>query len=239
MIFSVRFFRIVGMLSCMVIGLWGNTVYAAFGDTVLKYGMQGEDVATLQTRLSALGYAIGVVDGYFGNDTLQAVKAFQADAGMEPDGVVGEGTFERIGNSRVSFGAPVSRGMSHNLRSKGAQIAAIAQQYLHVPYVWGGSSPAGFDCSGFIYYLFSNQGFSLPRMADEQFEVGQWVDKRDLLPGDLVFFETYEVGASHVGVYMGGDSFIHASSAVGEVTVTPLSKPYYAARYLGARRVAY
>ena len=232
------FVRVISVTSFMVLSLWGATAYAAFGDTVLKYGMQGDDVAVLQTRLNALGYPVDVIDGDFGSNTLQAVLAFQADNGMETDGIVGAETFQRISNTRVSPGAPVSRGYTQNLRSKGARIVAMAQQFLHVPYVWGGSSPGGFDCSGFVCYLFGRQGFALPRMADGQFQVGRRIAKADLQPGDLVFFETYEVGPSHVGIYLGGGNFIHASSAAGIVTITPLSSSYYTARYLGARRIA-
>jgi cell wall-associated NlpC family hydrolase len=233
----VRFFGRTSILSCFALLLWGATAQAAFGDVALKYGMQGEDVALLQHRLSALGYSIDIIDGNFGSNTLQAVIAFQADNGMETDGIVGLRTFRCIQEVKK---APVSRGsVSYSLRSKGTQIVALAQQFLHVPYAWGGSSPGGFDCSGFVYYLYAKQGFYLPRMADGQFMAGQWVDKRELQPGDLVFFETYESGPSHVGIYMGGGQFIHASSGAGEVTITPLSKSYYADRYLGARRIVY
>ena len=77
----------------------------------------------------------------------------------------------------------------------------------------------------------------MPRMADEQFYAGYPVQLQELQPGDVVFFTTYEPGPSHAGVYLGNGSFIHASSAAGEVTITPLSKAYYAERYLGARRM--
>lgn len=229
-----RLLRRTSVLSCCVLFFWGTTAYAAFGDVALKYGMQSDDVATLQNRLNVLGYGIDTIDGMFGRGTLQAVIAFQADNGLETDGIVGLQTFQCINDTRRTS---VSRGATHNIRSKGAQIVAMAQQFIHVPYAWGGASPSGFDCSGFTYYLYAKQGIYLPRMADEQFQAGQWIDKRDLQPGDLVFFETYEVGPSHVGIYMGGGHFIHASSGADEVTITPLSKPYYAARYLGARRI--
>ncbi|MEM5770456.1 MAG: NlpC/P60 family protein [Bacillota bacterium] len=226
------------LLVCFFLLCSGLTAYAAFGDYALKYGTAGEDVAILQNKLSALGYDIKVIDGKFGRETLQAVRAFQADNQLESDGIVGGQTFQCLLSGRTAPSADqASRGYTINPRSKGAQIALMAQQFLHVPYAWAGSSPGGFDCSGFIYYLYGQQGITVPRMADAQYQTGQRVEGNDLQLGDLVFFETYEPGPSHVGVYIGGGNFIHASSAAGEVTVTPLSKPYYAARYLGARRV--
>lgn len=228
----------ITLLGCFLLLFSGLTAYAAFGDYALKYGMEGEDVAILQNKLTALGYNINVLDGKFGEETLQAVKAFQADNHLEIDGVVGGQTFQCLLSGRTEpSDNQVSRGYTVNPRSIGAKIAMRAQQFLHVPYAWAGSSPGGFDCSGFIYYLYGQHGISVPRMADEQYQTGQRVELSDLQLGDLVFFETYEPGPSHVGVYIGGGNFIHASSGAGEVTVTPLSKPYYAARYLGARRI--
>jgi len=119
----------------------------------------------------------------------------------------------------------------------GVQLASYARQYLGIPYVWAGRSPSGFDCSGFVSYIFKKFDILLPRGADEQFKVGMSVSRYDLHPGDMVFFTTYEKGPSHVGIYVGDGYFIHASSGAGEVTITPLAKDYYQERYLGARRV--
>jgi cell wall-associated NlpC family hydrolase len=157
---------------------------------------------------------------------------FQGDEGLKADGVVEDQTWRALQDFNP---ATVSRGLSQS--RSGQQLVVFAKRYLGTPYVWGGASPSGFDCSGFIVYVFKQFGVQLPRMADEQFEVGSSVARADLQPGDMVFFTTYEPGPSHVGIYIGGGQFLHASSAVGEVTVTPLSKEYYQERYLGARRV--
>jgi cell wall-associated NlpC family hydrolase len=116
------------------------------------------------------------------------------------------------------------------------RIISTAQKYMGVPYVWGGTTTDGFDCSGFTQYVMQQNGISLPRTAAEQFAVGTPIDKADLQTGDLVFFTTYKPGASHVGIYMGDGNFINASSVAKEVTITALDKAYYVEHYIGARR---
>ena len=116
-----------------------------------------------------------------------------------------------------------------------SRITQTAMRYLGVPYMWGGTSFAGVDCSGFVQVVFAKNGIELPRMADEQFSVGHRIAMQVLMPGDLVFFETYTSGASHVGIYLGNGKFIHASTR--GVVIDALSMNYYASRYLGARRL--
>ncbi|HBM97422.1 TPA: hypothetical protein DD394_08090 [bacterium UBP9_UBA11836] len=111
-----------------------------------------------------------------------------------------------------------------------------ARSYMGVPYVWGGTTPSGFDCSGYVQYVYGQVGINLPRTADVQFNEGQAVSFGGEAPGDMVFFETYAPGASHVGIYLGNGEFIHASSS-GYVRVSSLEESYFKARYLGAKRV--
>jgi cell wall-associated NlpC family hydrolase len=119
-----------------------------------------------------------------------------------------------------------------------AQLTSTALRYIGVPYAWGGESFDGVDCSGFVQAVFRHNGIELPRTADAQFDVGRRVfGQVNLRPGDLVFFETYTEGASHVGIYLGGGRFVHASASNG-VRIDSLSDDYYASRYLGARREA-
>ncbi|MDT8903074.1 C40 family peptidase [Anaeroselena agilis] len=115
-------------------------------------------------------------------------------------------------------------------------IIATGQKYMGVPYVWGGETPAGFDCSGFTQYVMKQNGVTIPRTAAEQFAAGSPVAKDKLQAGDLVFFTTYKPGASHVGFYMGDGKFLHASSGAKKVTVSKLDEAYYTERYIGARR---
>jgi len=105
------------------------------------------------------------------------------------------------------------------------------------PYRNGGTDPSGFDCSGFVWYVFAQHGVAMPRTVGEQYHAGRRVDAGALEPGDLVFFATTSSGASHVGIALGGDEFVHAPSSSGEVRVERLSASYWASRYLGARRV--
>ena len=106
------------------------------------------------------------------------------------------------------------------------------------PYVWGGATPRGFDCSGFTHYVYALHGVSLPRVAAQQYRVGDVVASRNLRPGDLVFFSTIAPGPSHVGLALGDGRFIHAPSERGAVRVENLHARYWQRRYLGARRVA-
>jgi peptidoglycan DL-endopeptidase CwlO len=113
--------------------------------------------------------------------------------------------------------------------------AALAQQ--GVPYRNGGADPAGFDCSGLVTFVFGQHGVWVPRTVTEQFAFGDRVDSGALVPGDLVFFTTVAPGASHVGIVISPQQFVHAPSSTGVVRVEELGSPYWASRYVGARRV--
>lgn len=121
-------------------------------------------------------------------------------------------------------------------RSQSTTLVDNAMSLVGVPYVFGGTSRKGFDCSGYTQYVFKGSGISLPRTSWSQFNAGSKITKDELQTGDLVFFSTYAKGPSHVGIYIGGGNFIHASNS--GVRITSLNDSYYAKRYLGARRVS-
>ncbi len=117
-------------------------------------------------------------------------------------------------------------------------IVETAKKYIGVPYLWAGTTPAGFDCSGYTQYVFKQHGIALNRTTDTQYQQGTYVSKEELQPGDLVFFQnTYRPGISHVGIYVGDGKFIHASSSQG-VVISALSNSYWTPRYYGARRIS-
>lgn len=121
-------------------------------------------------------------------------------------------------------------------QSLASQITEYAKQFAGVPYVYGGSSPKGFDCSGFTKYVYGKFKISLPRSAEGYSGVGTKVSRTDLKPGDILLFDRYGSGSlGHVGIYLGNDQFIHASSSKKKVIIMRLSG--YRAKYLGARRV--
>ena len=124
-----------------------------------------------------------------------------------------------------------------NTNAKADAIIATAKTCLGVPYVWGGESMSGFDCSGLVQYVYAKHGISLGRTVSRQYEAGTYVSKSKLQPGDLVFFQnTYKTGLSHVGIYIGDGEFIHSSSSNG-VMISKLSNSYWSQHYYGACRV--
>lgn len=136
----------------------------------------------------------------------------------------------------VARQTPTRTSLSSRGSGQAAKLLATARGFIGVPYLMGGTTSRAFDCSGFVMRVFQMHGISLPRTADVQFGCGASVARGAEIPGDLVFFETYLPGASHVGIYVGNGKFIHASSSKG-VTITNLNGYYFGPRYLGAKRV--
>lgn len=193
-----------------------------------QIGDQGNDVAEIQAALSRLGYDV-TPDGSFGPGTAAAVRAFEIANGMDPDGLVGPVVYEALLGRAIP---ETNRGDNAIIR----RITGMALQHVGVPYVYGGSSPSGFDCSGFIYYIFGQAGISLPRVADDQYMMGVPVSPENLRTGDLVFFVDDSGELSHVGMYLQDGQFIHASIHTG-IDFDSLHRDWRREHYLGARRI--
>ncbi|KJR47963.1 cell wall lytic activity [Desulfosporosinus sp. I2] len=146
--------------------------------------------------------------------------------------------------SQPKTSTPVKKAQTQPSRSststsqsgKASAIIATSQQYIGVKYVFGGTTPAGFDCSGFVQYVFAKNGISLPRVSRDQYKVGTSVSFSNLQPGDLVFFSLGKNGVvDHDGIYIGNGQFINAASSKG-VTIYTLGT-YWKSAYVGAKRV--
>ena len=131
-------------------------------------------------------------------------------------------------------GAALNGSTLENTRNR---IVSEAMKYLGVPYAWGGNTPIGFDCSGYVQYVLQQCGITIPRTTELQVQVGNYISKASLRPGDLVFLQnTYRTGVSHVGIYIGNNQMIHASSSKG-VTISNLTSNYYVEHYHSARQL--
>lgn len=150
----------------------------------------------------------------------QRLTAYEEAQRLQNPGTFGLGA---VGADGISIAPP----------SQYTGVVGIAMRYLGTPYVWGGSSPAGFDCSGFVAYVYGQMGVSLPHYTGAQWNVGVAVSRSDLQPGDLVFFD----GLGHVGIYIGGNEFIHSPHTGDVVRISSLDEAWYAATYDGARRI--
>jgi len=224
----------------------------------------GKDVLTLQKKLYIIGYDITELDGEFGDETKKAVEAFQRDNEITVTGVVTNATWRALKKAKPVKGrkltdlkiktpkeskaakintvkTPVSGdfvpyGETFISRQQGVEIVELAKTFMGVPYVFGGTTPSGFDCSGFLQYVFKQYGINIPRLADEQYLLGKSVKTSQLSVGDLVFFTTYLEGASHCGFYVGNGQFLHTSSSKG-VRIDSLDNEYWRPRFIGGKKI--
>lgn len=218
--------------------------------TYFEYGDESEEIASIQEKLKKAQYYSGPIDGVFGSGTQQAVRALQRDYGLTVDGILGNevknflesNDLQKIAhrknknetktnNAKEEVETTPANNHSSQINSV-ENIIALASNLKGTPYIWGGTSPSGFDCSGFIVYVFEQNDISLPRTVK-----GIWNATTSISTpsrGDLVFFETYTSGPSHVGIYLGNGSFIHSGTSTG-VTISNMDNSYWKSRYLGAR----
>ncbi len=155
--------------------------------------------------------------------------------GTLPSGTVSSGT---VSSGTVSNITTENQVGAIGSSATGAQILAKATEYLATPYVYGGASPSGFDCSGFVYYVYGTFGISVGRTPDAQHSAGTPVDKANLQPGDIVLFaNTYSSGISHSGIYAGNGQFIHSPNSRSTVSYSDLTSGYWSEHFYCGIRV--
>ncbi|MBQ1867083.1 C40 family peptidase [Selenomonas ruminis] len=241
-----------GIVTCLSLVMLTGAVLAS---PTLRSGSTGHDVLLLQKKLKTVGYTIHSVDGVYGDETERAVAEFQRDQKIRITGIVNNATWRALQKAKKrTWGSNVPKPEPIPVPTTGGgqlapdnqpilapgkvnAIIRTAKSYIGVPYKFGGDTPKAFDCSGYLQYVFAQNGITIPRTADEQYKLGRrTTSSRQLVPGDLVFFTTYEPGASHCGIYLGNGQFIHASSSKG-VRIDELSNSYWSPRYYGGKHI--
>ncbi|MGM9955744.1 MAG: NlpC/P60 family protein [Peribacillus sp.] len=213
------------MLSCLVVAAailispLQHQASANIGDQTLEPEMKHSDVRQLQKLLKFKGYfkPSGSYSNHYNESTTKAVKAFQKDHKIKKSGVTNRSTFNALGVYNIDNEA----------------LLETAKKYKGVRYKWGGTSPKGFDCSGFIYYVFQeSQDITMPRTAAQLYsQVGLKTSEPE--PGDLVFFKSGK-RVSHVGIYIGDNQFIHSATSKG-VSIASMDNSYWKPKYLGSK----
>lgn len=217
------------LVSCIAFVFISTVGYAS--SIEFREGDVGKDITEIQVKLKEQGYYKNKIDGKFTIEMKNSVKKFQSAKKLKTNGIVDEKTYVAL------IGKPLLwKNEVFTDNGKATKITDEARKLIDVPYKWGGVTPKGFDCSGFVWYVFDKNSLYLPRTADVQYRAGKTVARGNLQRGDLVFFTTYEAGASHTGIYLEKGNFIHASSSKG-VMVSNLADSYWKPRYLGARRI--
>ena len=224
---------------------------SALASPTLSRNSEGENVLILQKKLYVIGYKITELDGVFGNETERAVAAFQHDQKISVTGVVNNATWRALKKAKPVKGLDLNVTKTADIPkseslipfgktfindAQAGNIISTAKKYIGVPYAFGGTTPNGFDCSGLLQYVFKQNGMAIPRLADDQYKLGQVTKTSQLSPGDLVFFTTYTEGVSHCGIYVGDRKFLHTSSSRG-VRIDSLDDAYWAPRYIGAKKI--
>jgi cell wall-associated NlpC family hydrolase len=205
----------------------------------------GDTIEAIARRFGVTTGDIVAANGLSSPDRLSIGQSLSIEAGAAARGTVATASVQRQPTSSqqtVTRNLPVPAPAPAPARSSGSVsgggIVSFAMRFQGRPYVWGGTTPSGFDCSGFVYYVLNQSGSPIPRGMWGQYNAGSHPSRADLQPGDIVFFQnTYMAGLSHNGIYIGNGQFIHASDPSTGVTVSSLSSSYWASRWFGATRV--
>lgn len=201
----------------------------------LSKGKTGDAVSNLQRDLKIKGFMDVDSTGHFGEITEKAVRDFQKRYGLLVDGIAGKQTLKKM-DDVMGRTETIYRGSTERPTQN---VVTYAKKFLGTRYVWGGNTTKGFDCSGYVKYVFKKFGVTLSRASYAQAKNGTYVKKANLKAGDLVFFDTNGGlnRINHVGIYIGGGKFIHCSSSHSGVVISSITSGFYAKRYMTARRV--
>lgn len=194
-----------------------------------KEKKERELAASIQQDLKALGHYTGDITSKIDDKTIEALKLFQEKEGLEVTGNADDKTLAKLNEL---FPKKVEEEEKNYISSRA--LVDFTKKYLGAPYVRGASSGKAFDCSGFTTFVMKNFGIKVERTASQQFQKGIPVDKKDLIPGDLVFFAPRGNRVGHVGIYIGDHKFVHASSSKKKLIISDLRT--YQDKYMGARR---
>ncbi|RSK27310.1 cell wall lytic activity [Bacillus sp. HMF5848] len=204
----------------------------------LQLGDSGTLVMSMQKRLQTLNYYTHEIDGIFGSGTKKALIEYQTRNALRADGigVAGPQTLAHLLNNinKKGVSVKIKKVKKQVQKSVDTAVVTIARKFLGSPYKWGGTSPTGFDCSGFLQYVFAAKNIKIPRTVSDIWNFGSDIGKASI--GDIVFFETYKPGPSHAGIYIGNNKFIHASS--DGVMISNMHNSYWKKRFLGVKRIS-
>lgn len=199
-------------------------------------GVHDENIALVQESLQYFDLYKGEVDGIYGPLTKDALEKMEEEYDIS---LIYEEIHEELVEETplpakempVQTKEIQSVSKEHDVTST---IISEARELIGTPYVWGGDSPGGFDCSGFTQFVYDTQDITIPRTVADTWNFATPVDTPSV--GDLVFFETYQPGPSHMGIYLGDNKFIHAGTSNG-VTISQLDTSYWQEKYIGAKRI--
>ncbi|TXL67817.1 cell wall lytic activity [Cerasibacillus terrae] len=220
-------------------------------------GLTSENVKLTQEILQYFGYYAGEADGIYGPLTAQAIKVAEEEHNITLENEVPQQPLKKVhaDNEKKATKKEEKINNEHQLKVKEKQdkeenenktktvptdpapstdVIQTARAQIGTPYKWGGTSPGGFDCSGFLQFVYQAEDIQIPRTVSDIWNYGTPVEQPSV--GDLIFFETYKPGPSHAGIYLGDGKFIHAGESRG-VEISEMDNPYWSPKYLGAKRI--
>lgn len=208
-------------------------------------GMQSDDVKIVQDVLYYFGYYTGEIDGIYGPLTEKAIKIAEENHDVDLSAETRESLEQLYEDIDEEMDEPQTANTNDESQAEEVQqvkttsssngnLIKTAHSLIGSPYVWGGTSPNGFDCSGFVQFVYETENKVVPRTVTDLWNFATPVDSPSV--GDLVFFQTYRSGPSHLGIYIGNNEFIHAGVTNG-VEIGHLEQDYWKSRYLGAKRI--